>query len=442
MTNLIIYVTPTVIEVTILYVLLILFLNTRFIQRSRAIAALITLIAIDSYLTIFISESIPYIRALLIPIAVSLSSILLFKDKIIKIFYFVALGYYFVYFSDIFSGLILSNLLNKNILQVIDVTDFYGILFYILTKSIMLLLIYGYYHFFNKLNLNISYHYLMIMNCILIIGAILIDNFMSIISGNLQLNNTGPLSHKILIMVILLNATIFLTIYLFSQLSLYYQNLEFELNLQATSTVLKNEIKIQNKKELELSHMRHDFKENIMSIKYMIENELDTEAINYINQITGQLEKVKAQILTGNVYIDAVLNNNIQLCASKDIELSLKVDQVHTESLEPVSLSNILINLLKNAVAATEKLPPEKRKISVKIFEYKHKLVLIVNNSHAETHLGSKVNLSTKSWFKHEHHGLGIGIIKKSIDRLDGDYKIAYDETHFDMLVLLPIDQK
>ena len=136
MTNLIIYVTPTVIEVTILYVLLILFLNTRFIQRSRAIAVLITLIAIDSYLTIFISESIPYIRALLIPIAVSLSSILLFKDKIIKIFYFVALGYYFVYFSDIFSGLILSNLLNKNILQVIDVTDFYGILFYILTKSI------------------------------------------------------------------------------------------------------------------------------------------------------------------------------------------------------------------------------------------------------------------------------------------------------------------
>lgn len=96
MTNLIIYVTPTVIEVTILYVLLILFLNTRFIQRSRAIAVLITLIAIDSYLTIFISESIPYIRALLIPIAVSLSSILLYKDKIIKIFYFVALGYYFV----------------------------------------------------------------------------------------------------------------------------------------------------------------------------------------------------------------------------------------------------------------------------------------------------------------------------------------------------------
>lgn len=130
--------------------------------------------------------------------------------------------------------------------------------------------------------------------------------------------------------------------------------------------------------------MRHDFKENIMSIKYMIENELDTEAINYINQITGQLEKVKAQVLTGNVYIDAVLNNNIQLCASKDIELSLKVDQVQTESLEPVSLSNILINLLKNAVAATEKLPPEKRKISVKIFEYKHKLVLIVNNSHAK----------------------------------------------------------
>ncbi|MDM5043650.1 GHKL domain-containing protein [Latilactobacillus sakei] len=442
MTNLIIYVTPTVIEVTILYVLLILFLNTRFIQRSRAIAVLITLIAIDSYLTIFISESIPYIRALLIPIAVSLSSILLFKDKIIKIFYFVALGYYFVYFSDIFSGLILSNLLNKNILQVIDVTDFYGILFYILTKSIMLLLIYGYYHFFNKLNLNISYHYLMIMNCILTIGAILIENFMSIISGNLPLNNTGPLSHKILIMVILLNITICLTIYLFSQLSLYYQNREFELNLQATSTVLKNEIKIQNKKELELSHMRHDFKENIISIKYMIENELDTEAINYVNQITGQLEKVKAQVLTGNVYIDAVLNNNIQLCASKDIELSLKVDQVQTESLEPVSLSDILINLLKNAVAATEKLPPEKRKISVKIFEYKHKLVLIVNNSHAETHLGSKVNLSTKSWFKHEHHGLGIGIIKKSIDRLDGDYKIAYDETHFDMLVLLPIDQK
>jgi len=243
-------------------------------------------------------------------------------------------------------------------------------------------------------------------------------------------------------MVILLNITICLTIYLFSQLSLYYQNREFELNLQAASTVLKNEIKIQNKKELELSHMRHDFKENIMSIKYMIENELDTEAINYINQITGQLEKVKAQVLTGNVYIDAVLNNNIQLCASKDIELSLKVDQVQTESLEPVSLSNILINLLKNAVAATEKLPPEKRKISVKIFEYKHKLVLIVNNSHAETHLGSRVNLSNKSWFKHEHHGLGIGIIKKSIDRLDGDYKIAYDETHFDMLVLLPIDQK
>lgn len=69
-------------------------------------------------------------------------------------------------------------------------------------------------------------------------------------------------------------------------------------------------------------------------------------------------------------------------------------------------------------------------------------MVLIVNNSHAETHLGSKVNLSNKSWFKHEHRGLGIGIIKKSIDRLDGDYKIAYDETHFDMLVLLPIDQK
>lgn len=441
MTNLIIYVAPTVIEVTILYVLLILFLNTRFTRYSQIIGTLLVLIAIDTTIILAIANFTNLAHSLLMITGISISALLLFKDKFIKIFYFVSLGYYFIYFSDISSGIILANIFHKPIPIIIDTGKAYGILFYIITKLTMLLLIYSYYKLFHNINLDISKHYLIIINCILVMGTMLITNFMNMLSSNLKAEHAEQLSAKILVMVILLNATIFLTIYLFSQLSLYYQNREFELNLQAASTVLKNEIKIQNKKELELSHMRHDFKENIMSIKYMIENELDTEAINYINQITGQLEKVKAQVLTGNVYIDAVLNNNIRLCASNDIELSLKVDQVHTESLEPVSLSNILINLLKNAVAATEKLPPEKRKISVKIFEYKHKLVLIVNNSHAETHLGNKINLSNKGWFKHEPHGLGINIIKKSIDRLHGDYKIAYDETHFDMLVLLPIDQ-
>ncbi|AUX12413.1 hypothetical protein C0213_08265 [Latilactobacillus sakei] len=442
MTNLIIYVTPTVIEVAILYVLLILFLNTRFTRYSQIIGTLLILIILGTAIILVVANYTSMAHSLLMITGISISALLLFKDKFIKIFYFVSLAYYFIYFSDISSGIILANIFHEPIPVITDVGSAYGILFYIITKLTMLLLIYGYYKLFHNINLDISRHYLIVINCILIMGTMLITNFMHMLSNNLKNTHAEQLSTKILMMVILLNATICLTIYLFSQLSLYYQTREFELSLQAAATVLKNEIKIQNKKELELSHMRHDFKENIMSIKYMIENDLNTEVINYINQITGQLEKVKAQVLTGNVYIDAVLNNNIRLCASKDIELSLKVDQVHTESLEPVSLSNILINLLKNAVAATEKLPPEKRKISVKIFEYKHKLVLIVNNTHAEPHLEHKISLSNKSWFKHEPSGLGINIIKKSIGRLHGDYKIAYDETHFDMLVLLPINQE
>jgi len=174
----------------------------------------------------------------------------------------------------------------------------------------------------------------------------------------------------------------------------------------------------------------------LLSIKLGDENEASAELniikeeIDRVGNILLRLKEPEpTEVADGPVNINDVILSitrifKASICATKEIDLELKLDETMTDTqANPEHLKQILTNLLKNAVEAL----PIKGKIIVSSeasvsFSGRHFVGIYIEDNgpgiseNIKKHLFSPVT-STKG---EGHSGLGLSIIKKLIDEMDG----------------------
>ncbi|WP_161567190.1 sensor histidine kinase [Acidilutibacter cellobiosedens] len=209
--------------------------------------------------------------------------------------------------------------------------------------------------------------------------------------------------------------------------------------LKLKNKALKDQLAFQEASASELKKIRHDIKNNLANISYLLKENHIEESVGYINAITSTLESTKSIIHCGNNYLDSILNYEMTLCKNNNIDACFEIDNIPKLNIAPTDLSSIISNVLNNAVEANLKLTESERYISLKIFCYKNYLSIIVKNPYKHILIEDNGTLITNKKDKF-YHGYGLKSVESSVKRYRGNFKYSYENNIFMSMIILPLN--
>lgn len=178
--------------------------------------------------------------------------------------------------------------------------------------------------------------------------------------------------------------------------------------------------------------IKHDMQNNLEVISKLINEKKIKEANGYLDDLIFEQAQVNQFVTTGNNAIDTVLNIKISLAYQYGI--NVKKD-VNIPAGLPISYQHsirIFGNLLDNAINALKGQEEIEKKINLFMFFRANALVIQVSNQYRDKPI--KYN---KDNFL---HGLGLDIVKSTVELYNGTFEIQDDGKRFTVNIILYVD--
>ena len=103
--------------------------------------------------------------------------------------------------------------------------------------------------------------------------------------------------------------------------------------------------------------------------------------------------------------------------------------------MEPLDISTIFGNAIDNAIEASEKLPEDRRLITVKAAKIRDMLMITAENNMQEDQRIPEGTTKEDRFL----HGFGIPNIRKAAEKYDGQCSVSADGGVFRLKVLIPV---
>ncbi|MBO4865877.1 MAG: GHKL domain-containing protein [Ruminococcus sp.] len=200
------------------------------------------------------------------------------------------------------------------------------------------------------------------------------------------------------------------------------------------SKQVENEIKYYEKINTiygEFRSFRHDFKNHIICLRSLIDAEENDKAVEYIDDIESLSSVEKKQYNTGNIIIDALMNDKNDRAATVNTRVVFS-GMVPTTGISNVDLCIIMANAIDNAIEACGKDTSEKPKeINVKAdFKQGYFFFNITNPIFETVEIKSNKTIATSKSDK-DHHGFGVSNILRVVQKYDGEADLSADDKQF-----------
>ncbi len=178
--------------------------------------------------------------------------------------------------------------------------------------------------------------------------------------------------------------------------------------------------------------IKHDMQNNLQVVSSMIDDEEYGKAKEYLGELLKEQSRVNRVVSTGNDAIDTVLN--IKFSLAEQLGIEVKKD-INIPSMIPISYQDsikIFGNLLDNSINALRNDNIEDRVIKWFMFYNANALVIQVSNPY----IGKPVKYNKDSFW----HGLGLDIVKTTVEKYNGTFDVSDDGSVFTVNILLYID--
>lgn len=198
--------------------------------------------------------------------------------------------------------------------------------------------------------------------------------------------------------------------------------------------------------ELELNHysnmveknrdmrvFRHDFKNNLISVRALIGGGQYNEAEKYIDELYGRLDATKNAFSTGNHLADAILAEKNSAAVSQKTAIDFD-GIIPSDGIDNIDLCTILANALDNALEASKSI--ENAIINVRAAVNSTVFMLTVSNPTLRP-VEIKNNRVKTTKADSVNHGLGIGSIKNAAKKYNGEVNLKYEDGHFTVEVMM-----
>lgn len=214
-----------------------------------------------------------------------------------------------------------------------------------------------------------------------------------------------------------------------------YMKLADDLRLRRMAAVYEQQLELcerhQQERELSMLQLRdikHNMKNNLISILAYAENKEYEKMTGFIEEIMGEGGMVIASISnSGNIVIDSLIGYWYVTAKNKRIIFKTDICIPMIMPFKGADLSLILGNLLENAVEAAEKVE-ENRYINVKMKFDKNNLLLFVDNSYKGKLLKTRDNRLKSTKSDAENHGVGLASVYRAVAKYHGSVVIEDSE--------------
>ena len=191
-----------------------------------------------------------------------------------------------------------------------------------------------------------------------------------------------------------------------------------------------------------LRAQRHDFLNHLQVVYSLMEMNEYAEATDYLETVYGEIRAVSSFLSTRSTAVNALLKVKAGACAQENINLQLDIKSPLDGLPMPAwELCRVLGNLIDNAMDAAKQAETPQISISIEedIRAYRFS---IGNNGEAipEEMLASifEEGVSTKG----EDHGMGLSIVKNTLEPYDGTVQCESGEQGTRFTVTLPKKQQ
>ena len=256
-----------------------------------------------------------------------------------------------------------------------------------------------------------------IMLVLIPIGSIYIMN--NIFMLGFTVNNDYVRFNSTITVIILLGMNI-LIFYI-------YMKLADDLQLRRMTSVYEQQLELceRHQQEQEISTMqlrdvKHNMKNNLISILAYAESREYEKMIGFVNEIIDEGGMALTAISnSGNIVIDSLIGYWYMTAQEKKIEFSVDICSPMTMPFKSADICLILGNLLENAVEAAQK-AERKRYIKVKMKYDKNNLLLFMVNSYNGQLVKVNGNKLKSTKTDARNHGIGLSSVNRAAAKYHG----------------------
>lgn len=183
--------------------------------------------------------------------------------------------------------------------------------------------------------------------------------------------------------------------------------------------------------------MWHDINNHLNCIRHLIYTGHAEEANEYLNSIDTTINRLRGNINTGNLIVDAILNDKYEIAQNNSINIKIDVDLLGAGFVQNIDMCTIFSNLVDNALEACMKQSKSPREIIITAKTVKEFIIIkVINTTDNKVEVSNNYIKTTK---KDKHnHGIGIRNVSETVEKYDGVLSIKSKEDQFVVHIALP----
>ena len=192
------------------------------------------------------------------------------------------------------------------------------------------------------------------------------------------------------------------------------------------------------KSDEQLRQFRHDYKNHMLVVTSLLNAGLTEEAAKYLEQIKGDSGLAEKRFLTGNIAVDAILNNKVALAEEYGIEFSFS-GPVPQTGIEAADLCTVVGNITDNAIESTRSYPGD-RYIRIRSSVRNGYLTISETNPVAQKVLIKNNRIKT-SKDDTANHGIGLKNVAAAAKKYNGGMALHCSDTEFTADVTMRLNE-
>lgn len=201
-------------------------------------------------------------------------------------------------------------------------------------------------------------------------------------------------------------------------------------NIESEHRIL-NEIK---KNRTNVLKLKHDLKNQYLTILGLIENEELPEAINYIKSSFDILEPPTKTYASDGV-LNYLLNEKLAEAEKSQINIDYQIFISKNIKINNDVLAIVIGNIIDNAIQASMRISPKNRQVNIVIKQFNNDLLVEVSNNFNPEEVSTRIH--------RKNEGLGIKNIDDLLQQIGGIYRHWTEESkYFVTVVIFNVYQK
>ena len=216
----------------------------------------------------------------------------------------------------------------------------------------------------------------------------------------------------------------YLAAYIYDSMQTLYQMRQMELQ--------RDYYKERVAEEERVRAIYHDLKNHLL----VLESRQNTEETRQMAEtLRAQIADYEDYLHTGNEFLDIILKDKAAKAREKQIDFSAAADFKGMDFMEPLDISTIFGNAIDNAIEASEKLPEDKRLVTVKAERIRDMLLITIENN-LQPGCPQTGGTTKPDRFS---HGFGIPNIKKAVEKYAGQCSFQQGDGTYLLKILIPL---